>query len=301
MPFNRKNLMRTDQEIKALIIDKALTDDRIRAVLLTGSRANKKILPDKLQDFDIVYIVTEIESFIRDHSWVNYFGERIIWQLPDEMTFQPEKKQPLKERASFTYLMLFKDRNRIDLTLVSKDKLKTDFRPDTLAIVWLDKDKIFSKNTPTDTDYLIKRPIEQEFKDTCNEFWWVSTYVIKGLLRNEITYAKQMGETIVRPMFMKMIEWYIGTNTNFSVSFGTGGRHMSEYLEKSLYDRILFTYSDYKIENNWKSLITMTEIFGELAARVSDRLDFNHNSGEEQNVKLYVGQCYEDFLMKNKG
>ena len=72
--------MRTELEIKKLIIDKGLIDDRIRAILLNGSRANKKIFPDKLQDFDIAYIVTEIDSFISDHNWVDYFGERIIWQ-----------------------------------------------------------------------------------------------------------------------------------------------------------------------------------------------------------------------------
>src|SRR5690606_7159612 len=127
---------------------------------------------------------------------------------------------------------------------------------ESLTIIWLDKDKIFS-NFPdsTDFDYLVKRPTEQEFIDTCNEFWWVSTYIIKGLLRDEITYAKEMGETIVRPMFMKIIEWYIGTETDFSVSIGAGGRHINNYLEASLYKKILLTYSDHEIENNWKSLI----------------------------------------------
>ncbi|MBX2962127.1 MAG: aminoglycoside 6-adenylyltransferase [Cyclobacteriaceae bacterium] len=39
--------MRTEQEIRNLIIDKGKSDERIRAVLLNGSRANKKISPDK--------------------------------------------------------------------------------------------------------------------------------------------------------------------------------------------------------------------------------------------------------------
>ncbi|MBX2962128.1 MAG: aminoglycoside 6-adenylyltransferase [Cyclobacteriaceae bacterium] len=101
--------------------------------------------------------MTEIESFT-DHSWVDYFGERIIWQLPDEMTFGLEEKSNSKQSTSFSYLMLFKDRNRIDLTLFSKDKIKTDFRPESLAIIWLDKDNIFS-NFPdsSDFDHLVKK------------------------------------------------------------------------------------------------------------------------------------------------
>ena len=70
--------MRTEAEIKNLIIDYAKQDNRIRAVLLNGSRVNSNINPDRLQDFDIVFIVDNLESFTTDHSWANIFGEKII-------------------------------------------------------------------------------------------------------------------------------------------------------------------------------------------------------------------------------
>jgi len=79
--------MRSETEIKNLILDFAKQDNRIRAVLLNGSRANLSIKPDQLQDFDIVFIVENLESFTIDHSWINIFGKTIICQLPDEMSF----------------------------------------------------------------------------------------------------------------------------------------------------------------------------------------------------------------------
>ena len=185
--------------------------------------------PDKYQDFDIVYIVTGIESFISDHSWTNIFGDILIRQLPDEMDVGKEPGAP--ENFGFAYLMLFEDGNRIDLTLFPKNKLESNFHRDSLTVVWLDKDNIFSNiDKSSDADYLVKRPSEKEFLETCNEFWWTSTNVAKGLLRNEITYAKEMQETVVRPMFMKIIEWYIGIETNFSVSFGKAGKFMKTHL-----------------------------------------------------------------------
>ncbi len=69
--------MRSSEEIKRLIIDVGKKDDRVRAILLNGSRANDKISPDKYQDFDIVYIVNDIESFISDKNWTTIFGEQI--------------------------------------------------------------------------------------------------------------------------------------------------------------------------------------------------------------------------------
>ncbi len=109
--------MRNTETIKNLIVEKAKMDDRVRAVLLNGSRANPNVSTDKFQDFDIVYIVNDLQTFISDHSWVDYFGERLIWQLPDEMDLGYGTK---KKMDSFAYLMLFADGNRIDLTLLKK-------------------------------------------------------------------------------------------------------------------------------------------------------------------------------------
>ncbi|MDP4285656.1 MAG: aminoglycoside 6-adenylyltransferase [Bacteroidota bacterium] len=286
--------MRSSKQIKKIIIDKANSDDRVRAVFLNGSRANNKVKPDQLQDFDIFYIVKELESFTSDHSWTNIFGDKIIWQLPDEMGYNETENGNQHETFGFHYLMLFKDGNRIDLTLFPEDKIKPGFHFDSLTLVWLDKDNAFPNiGKATDFDYLIKVPTEKEFLDTCNEFWWICTYVSKGLLRSEITYSKEMLETVVRPKFMKMIEWYIGTKTNFSVSFGKSGRFMNQYLSKKQYHKILSTYSDQKIEHNWNALFIMTALFSQFANDVANRLNFEYNYDEERNVSLYLKKSYK--------
>jgi aminoglycoside 6-adenylyltransferase len=284
--------MRSDEEIKGLIIEFATKDLRIRAVLLNGSRANNKISPDKYQDFDVVFIVDDIESLVSEKSWTGAFGDKLIWQLPDEMV--TGKKDSEKARG-FAILMIFKDGNRIDLTLLPKNEIDSNYKPDSLTIVWLDKDKIFSNIfLPNDSDYLVQKPSEKEFLDTCNEFWWVCTYVAKGLLRNEVIYSKEMLETVVRQMFMNVITWYIGIETNFSASVGKGGKFMKGFLPPDLYDKILQTYSDHIIENNWKALFLMMDIFGQLARSVSGKLKFEYRVEEEQNVVAYLNRLYKE-------
>ncbi|KAA3635622.1 MAG: aminoglycoside adenylyltransferase, partial [Bacteroidetes bacterium] len=107
--------MRTEQEILSLIQSIASNDPRIRAVLLNGSRANDKITPDAFQDFDIVFLVNDLTSFEADPDWINVFGERIIMQMPDSMEIVDDPKNEAANQI--TYLMLFTDTNRIDLTL----------------------------------------------------------------------------------------------------------------------------------------------------------------------------------------
>jgi aminoglycoside 6-adenylyltransferase len=287
--------MRSEEEIISLILNVAKADERIRAVLLNGSRANPNVKKDKFQDFDIVYIVNEIQTFQNDHNWIDIFGERLILQMPDDMAFEEEKSK----NTSFHYLMLFKDSNRIDLTLFPADELGNGSWQDSLAILLHDKDNLFS-NLPVsgDTDYHIEKPTQKMFSDYCNEFWWVCTNVAKGLWRQEIIYAKDMLEIPVRKMFLKIIEWYIGVETGFSVSFGKSGKNMQAYLTPELYEKILSTYPDASPENTWRSLFIMTGIFSELANKIAGNLCFDYNSMEDDNIQEYLKWVYS--LAKEK-
>ncbi len=65
--------MRSEKEMMDLIMDTAKKDERIRAVIMNGSRTNPNARKDFFQDYDIVYIVRDVQSFTKDHSWVNRF------------------------------------------------------------------------------------------------------------------------------------------------------------------------------------------------------------------------------------
>ena len=65
--------MRNAAEIKNLVLNFALSEGKVRAILLNGSRANPNLKPDRLQDFDIVFVVEDLESFTADHTWTNFF------------------------------------------------------------------------------------------------------------------------------------------------------------------------------------------------------------------------------------
>jgi len=288
--------MRSSEEIFNLIIAVAQKDERIRAVILNGSRANPNLEQDRFSDFDIVYIVTELESFTNDHNWIDVFGEKLIVQMPDQMII-PAPSDTGTDKISFGYLMLLKDSNRIDLTLFPLAGIKDHFRPGSLSTVLLDKDNQFSSLPPaSDGDFVVKRPAEKEFTDCCNEFWWVSTYIAKGLWRKEITYAKYMMEKPERDMFMQMLEWYIGMQTDFTVSVGRNGKYLEKYIEPDLWKRILLTYPDAEIRNIWKSLFLMTDIFSETAQHIAGKINCKYNKTEAENVSAYLNKIYNGYI-----
>ncbi|MDM1066057.1 aminoglycoside 6-adenylyltransferase [Myroides odoratimimus] len=273
------------------ILQLAKQDDRIRAVILNGSRANPMVTPDQYQDYDIIYMVTDIESIKKEGIVYKTFGQPALQQLPDDMHLGNEEGIP---SISYAYLMIYEDGSRLDLTLFPVDQLK-QYKKDSLSIVWLDKDGIF-KDIPesSDIDYHVQRPTQREFTEVCNEFWWCSTNVAKGLAREERVYAKDMMESVVRPMFLQLLAWKIGSEHHFNVSIGKSGKFIKNYLSDEDYNKVLRTYSNANIQNTWEAFHTMTTFFQELQIELGKRLVLKVNVEETTNALQYINRIYQD-------
>ncbi|MEK7017006.1 aminoglycoside 6-adenylyltransferase [Bacillus sp. FSL R9-9410] len=276
--------MRTEKEMLDLIINTAKEDERIRAIIMNGSRVNPSVKKDCFQDYDIIYVVKDIQSFTCNHSWINRFGEIMIVQMPEEMSLVPAD-----EDGKFPYLMQFMDGNRIDLMLVPVDLINKFIGQDSLSKVLLDKDNCIGEFPPaSDKDYVIKKPTEKEFVDCCNEFWWCSTNVGKGLWREELSYAKGMLEGPVRDMLIVMIEWHIGMKTNFTVNTGKFGKHFEQYFEKDTWEQFKRTFSNAEYENIWDSFFVMGDLFRKVANEIANTYEYQYPQDDDDKVSSYL-------------
>lgn len=267
--------MRSQKEMLAIILKKAKEEEHIRAALLQGSRVSKEAKPDCFQDYDVVFLVDTMEPFLKNPRWVECFGSRIIMQVPEK---------PSQRRM--VYLMQFTDGNRIDLTLVHRDAQKTD--PRVRGMVLLDKDELFLLPPPKEAPFLVQKPSREEFDECCNEFLWVSIYVAKGLWRDQVLYAQAHLNGPVRLEMMKMLDWYIGVNTGFSVSTGKFGKYLQDYLDEKSWVKLLKTYADAKRENIWEALFTMEDIFHTAGRAVGRALEFPYPEAEGRRVREYL-------------
>jgi aminoglycoside 6-adenylyltransferase len=275
--------MRSEKEMMQLILELAKNDERIRAVVMNGSRANPKARKDIFQDFDIVYVVMDVAPFKHDPNFLEQFGKLMILQKPDDMSDTPHN-----DRNPYAFLMQFADGNRIDMTLWPISKL-SELSEDSQSILLLDKDNIIKPFPPaSDKDYLPRPPTAKAFADCCNEFWWMSTYVAKGLWREEITYTKEMQDGYVRAQLMKMLEWYIGIRTDFTKSPGKNGKYFKQYLEPELWNMLMTTYADADFEKTWDALEKMCDLFRLTAKAVAKHFNFDYVVSEDENVTAHL-------------
>lgn len=274
--------MRSEQQIYDTILSFAEADERIRMVTLEGSRTNIHIPPDDFQDYDITFFVTDMQSFTSEDGWLDIFGDRLIMQKPEDMELFPA------EEKGYSYLMLFRDDVKIDLTLLPLYLAEEYFPGDRLVKLLLDKDKcIGHPPVPTDIDYHLQRPTERMFDDCCNEFWNTTPYVVKGLCRREILFAIDHMNEIVRKELLRMVSWLVGLEHGFGFSLGKNYKFMDHYIPEELWERIMATYKMDSYGNLWASLEQCMAIFREVSAEVAGRLGYAYPPYDE-NISDYV-------------
>ncbi len=282
--------MRTEQEIMDTILSVAKSDDRIRIVTLEGSRTNINIPKDEFQDYDITYFVTDMKSLLSSDDWLSQFGNIIMMQKPENMElFPPEEK-------GYSYLMLFDDYNKIDLTLLPLEDLDDYLNGANLIKVLIDKDcRIKTDIVPTDIDYHVRKPSAREYDDCCNEFWNVTPYVVKGLCRKEILFAIDHLNQILRFELLRMMSWKGGIETGFTLSVGKNYKFLDKYIPEDLWNRLLSTYRMDSYENVWKSLFICHQLFREVSKEVAELLGFDYPEYDKK-VIGYVNDMYEKYV-----
>lgn len=167
--------MRTDQEMLELILKTAETV-KVEAVALSGSRTNDQVQKDEFQDYDVVYVVDDLDNLTSDLAWLDSFGTRMI-----------EQHNVLGNRR--LYLMLFEDGNRIDLTLCPKEHIQEWVDSEATYTVLVDEKDLFESYSPSPQRFWTSPASETDFEKAYNEFWWVSAYVVKGICRKQVIYA----------------------------------------------------------------------------------------------------------------
>ncbi|MGM9932610.1 aminoglycoside 6-adenylyltransferase [Pradoshia sp.] len=279
--------MRTEQEMMGLILATAKQDERIRAVYMNGSRTNPNVPKDLFQDYDVVYVVEEIKPFIQRREWLTAFGGLLMMQEPDKNDGVTAHEGESLE--SYMFLMLFNDGNRIDLRLQMKECMQREYGLDKLTCPLLDKDGLLPAiPAPTDCDYHVVKPSEEEYNRYTNDFWWCSQNVAKGIWRDELPYAKHMFEQTMRVPLELMISWWIGIQHDFHISTGKLGKYVKNHLPKAYWEMYEGTYSDSDYSNMWEAVFTTCELFRILARDVADHFDFTYPLEDDQNMMHYL-------------
>lgn len=263
-------------DVLRVLVGAARTDERVRAVLLEGSRANPAAVTDRWQDYDVAFVTTENEPFLDGEiirQWTAGFGALAVAQEPDSALFD-NGHDPTDHYA---FLWQFVSGLRIDATFETAAFIQTA-RLESATVVLLDKDGLFREAPPpSDVDFWVNRPSGTQFQACCNEFWWTVPYVAKAAARSQVIHALELLNRTVRPEFSRMLTWLAGTRTDFSVSVGKDGWDAGRFVPDELFEALLSSYPVAHEAAIRAALDTLTAAFPVAARDVAEALGFSHD------------------------
>ena len=265
--------MRTETEMLDLILQIA-KKLQVDAVALSGSRTEDQAPKDEFQDYDIVYIVENLDELISDLSWIDQFG-----------TCNIEQHNILGNRR--LYLMLFEDGNRIDLTLCPKVHIKEWVESEADFTVLEDTKGLFAPYSSNPQRYWTSPATEKDFKKACNEFWWVSAYVVKGICRNQLIYSTDHLYSICQQELLKILAWQVASDRG-KVDIGKNYKYLFQYLptEKEKEFSALLDFSS--LDKITQSLLATMEFFHQEAQYLANKMGFEYDREVAEKMIKYA-------------
>ena len=272
--------MRTETEMLDLILQTAKML-QVDATAMSGSRTDQKGKADEFQDYDLVYVVDDIDNLTSDLSWLNQFGKRII-----------EQEVSLGNRR--LYLMLFEDGNRIDLTLCPKEHIQEWVDSEAGFTVLEDPEHLFEPCSQNLERYWTNPASQTDFKNSCNEFWWVSAYVVKGICRKQVIYATDHLYGICQQELLKILAWLVASDRG-AVDIGKNCKYLFNYLptEKEKEFSNLLDFSS--IDKITQSLFATMKFFHQEAQSLAQKMGFDYDKEVAEKMIEYAEERVKKF------
>ena len=272
--------MRTEPEILDLIFQTAKTL-QVEAIAMSGSRTNSQAPQDEFQDYDVVYVVDDLDNLTNDLSWLDQFGKRLI-----------EQEVTLGHRR--LYLMLFEDRNRIDLTLCPKQQIQEWVDSEVDYTVLKDDKGLFKSYPPSPRRYWTNPASQTDFEKVCNEFWWVSAYVVKGICRNQLIYETDHLYGICQQELLKVLAWQVASDRGV-VDIGKNYKYLFQYLPIENGEEFSNLLDFSSLDKITQSLLATMQLFHQEAQSLAQKMGFDYDKEVAEKILDYAEERVKKF------
>ena len=150
-----------------------------------------------------------------------------------------------------------------------------------------DPQGLFAPYAPTPKRYWTAPASATDFDKSCNEFWWVSAYVVKGIYRNQLVYATDHLYGICQQELLKLLAWQVAADKG-TVDVGKNYKYLFQYLpaEKEKEFTALLDFSDQK--KITKSLFATMDFFHKEAQAFSLKTGFHYDKETAEKMIEYA-------------
>ena len=280
--------MRTEKEIINNIIDVALRDNAVRAVVRTD------LLPRReyLYTYNFYFIVNDIGKYDDDKIFEECFGKRILLYKADKN--YPEMFPDIKG-----HLMVLEEGITIVIHVMDKEAFLRKYNGELrVENAWngntyqkvLDKDNSLPQIDCLEENQLLyaRKPTEAEFMGICYEFWWVLKTFAEYALREELVAAMFYLNVAVRDLLNKMLHWYLYLQAEQPVELGILESNLDKLLDKELFVLYKQTYPTAECESIWQAYDAVLKIWHKAGNTVANKCGFYYPNETDNNMTGFI-------------
>jgi aminoglycoside 6-adenylyltransferase len=273
------------------LIQWATARNTIRAVLLTSTHAIPGAPLDALSDYDVILIVSDIEPFTADRTWLQDFGDLLV------VYWDPIHPDPVFGIEQCGNVTQYANGLKIDFTLwpvsLFQQILAAPELPAELDAGYrllLDKDGLAATmRPPTGKAYIPTPPTLTTYQTLINDFLSDAPYVAKCLWRDELLPAKWCLDYDMKHIYLRpMLEWLVGIHYDWSVPVGSLGKGLKKQLPPGIWALVEQTYAGAQLADNWQALARTMALFRQVAIQVGQHLGYAYPHDLHQRVWAYV-------------
>lgn len=146
---------------------------------------------------------------------------------------------------------------------------------------------LFKAYQPNSKRYWTCPPTEEEFVAACNEFWWVSAYVVKAIRRNQFIYATDHLYGICQQELLKVLAWQV-TSDRGAVDIGKNYKYLFQYLPAEQEKEFSALLDLSSLEKVSQSLFATMKLFDREAQDLAQRMGFAYNQEVTERMIAYA-------------
>jgi len=262
---------------------------RVRAMLLTSSRADPRAPVDVLSDYDVILAVPDVRPFYDDRAWLGDFGPVLV--------VYRDPLKPDDNLQQFGYVTQYENGLKIDFTICPVEILRREVAdpqlPDEFDAgyrILLDKDHLTEGlKPPTHRGYIPTPPTEAEYQTAVELFFHEASYTAKHLWRDDLMAAKyNLDHGMKLENLRVLLEWRIEIDHDWSVKPGAYGRGLKKRLRPDLWAELEGTYVGAGLEENWEAMFNTIALFRKVAIEVGDHLGYAYPHVLDRRAVAYL-------------
>lgn len=281
--------MKREDKVVDQLIRWADSEDLIRAVILTSSRAIPHASVDLFSDYDVILVMRSIHPLYADRTWLEVFGPVLaVYRDPliDENGLQRS-----------AYVVQYENGLKIDFNLWPVELLQGVSDSEQLPVefdagykVLVDKDDLTTGlKQPTYSGYIPAPPTETYYLELLEGFFLDTTYAAKFLWRDDMMAAKHILDHSLKQGHLRpMLEWHAEIEHEWTLKPGPYGRRLKAHVRRDLWAELENTYTGAGSDENWEALFQTIGLMRRVASEVGEHLGFSYPHELERRVVNYL-------------